>query len=68
MAPRFGSYNRQGAESIRQSQPLRHTASASASASAAVATATAEPQFLMDRTATTVLDVWWEGRGGKPSV
>ena len=25
MAPRFGSYNRQGAESIRQSQPLRHT-------------------------------------------
>ena len=29
------------------------------------------PQLIMDRTATTVLDIWWEwheGRGGKPSV
>jgi hypothetical protein len=24
IAPRFGSYNRQGAETLRQSQPLRH--------------------------------------------
>jgi Centromere DNA-binding protein complex CBF3 subunit, domain 2/Transcriptional activator of glycolytic enzymes len=55
------------------SAPATPAASAVAASAAATTTAvaTAEPQFLMDRTATTVLDIWseWqEGRGGKPSV
>jgi hypothetical protein len=62
--------------SVSAAPPSTSAIAASASASSAAASttaavATAEPQFLMDRTATTVLDIWWEwqeDRGGKPSI